>query len=94
MEEYKFGSVKREAFENTITNMKVLMQAMCRVMEYKKRLRIVIEYDPQNENVITTIQAESASQLGLDQYEADPIWTQRDPTQLDKHEGSQRRQKT
>lgn len=79
MKEYQYGNIKRKAFENTITNMKVFMQAMCGAMNYKKRIRIVIEYDPQNEDVKTTIQAENASQLGLDRCEADPIWSQHDP---------------
>lgn len=37
MQEYQYGNIKRKAFENTITNMKVFMQAMCGAMNYKKK---------------------------------------------------------
>ena len=90
--EYKYGSTKRDVFESTIVNMKVFMQALCRAIAIKKRLRIVIEYDPQSEDVKTTIQVGNDDQLELDQCEADPIWRQADPTQLDKREDNQKRQ--
>ena len=34
MQEYQYGNIKRKAFENTITNMKVFMQAMCGVLRF------------------------------------------------------------
>lgn len=92
MKEYKYGNTKRKTFESTIVNMKVFLEALCRITCLKKRLRIVIEYDPQSEDVKTTIQTGSDEQLELDRCEVDPIWKQVDPILPDKRGDNQKHQ--
>lgn len=70
--------------------MKVFLEALCRITCLKKRLRIVIEYDPQSEDVKTTIQTGSDEQLALDRCEIDPMWEQSDPVSPDGRESGQK----